>query len=456
MTFEHFKEAMGTASDLSNLAGAIQRNTQTQLLREQNSLLRAQEAEQQRLAALPKCPECMQPVEYKSRVCSRCMVAVFWLDIVELENLDDSSSPKADIGLWLVSKPLLESALTQNFQRLQTQSAQIRTAFQNHVRRVAEVLEKLQGFQNDLLQSFSSFDEGKTACDIIDFHHGRLRSLQDTIKKMGEEKFGRGCVTIIVLPFSFFVYSAVFSIFWISLFGWRDPISLSKGAAVQVTSFVLGVMIYFYVYPFSGKIKDTEKTMKESNDEIERCKKSGKYQLHKLQVELHRMLDSWFKRQHDFEVIRESFESVIQSHSTLMMRLDSGAKFSGSHLQLDNCVANINTKYSRDLLFKDAEWFRQTFEHLAENTGLKNLVPKAQPSRSKPANTRKGKVPHQYWIKRGEKIHGPFDAARVLNQSQKNKFKTGDRLGNFQDGPWALLSSEHLAKMQSGTDVVIS
>ena len=62
MTSEHFKEAMGTASDLSNLAGAIQRNTQTQLLREQNSLLRAQEAEQQRLAALPKCPECMQPV----------------------------------------------------------------------------------------------------------------------------------------------------------------------------------------------------------------------------------------------------------------------------------------------------------------------------------------------------------------------------------------------------------
>jgi hypothetical protein len=206
----------------------------------------------------------------------------------------------------------------------------------------------------------------------------------------------------------------------------------------------------------SGEIKDTEKTMKESNDEIERCKKSGKYQLHELQVELHRMLDSWFKRQHDFEVIRESFESVIQSHSTLMMRLVSGAKFSSSDLQADNCVANINTKYSRDLLFKDAEWFRQTFEHLAENTGLKNLVPKAQPSRSKPANSRKGKVPHQYWIKRGEKIHGPFDAARVLNQSQKNKFKTGDRLGNFQDGPWALLSSEHLAKMQSGTDVVIS
>ncbi len=460
MPSDDFKEAMGHASDLSNVAGALQRNTQTQLLREQNSLLRAQEAERQRLAALPKCPECMQPVEYKSRVCSRCMVAVYWLEIVELENLDGSSSPKADIGFRLLSEPLLESALTQNFQRLQTQSEQIKTGFQSHVRRVPEILEKLQRFQNTLLTTFSSFDEGKAACDIIDFHYGRLHSLKDTIKPLEDEKSGDGCANVlIVFPGACVLWSCVCSLVFIYLTGWEagDPISSLATTAIFGTAFVLGVMTArFNANLISRKLKGIKETEAESNGEIERCRKTGHHPIYELQVEVHGMLDSWFKRQHDFEVIRDIFESVIQSHSTLVMRRDSNAKLSSSHLQADTCVANINTKYSRDLLFKDAEWFRQTLEHLAENTGLKNLVPKAQPSQSKPADSRKGKMPHQYWIKRGEKIHGPFDAARVLDQSQKNKFKTGDRLGNFQDGPWALLSSEHLAKMQTGADVIIS
>jgi hypothetical protein len=472
MSSDDFQEKMSHGSDLSNIAGALQRhrqakilNQQTSLLEEQNRLLRAQEAERQRLAALPKCRECMQPVEYESRVCSRCLVAVCWLDIVELENLDGSSKPKADKGLRLVSEPQLESALIENSQRLEQQSSQIKNAFQNHVQIGSAMLIRLQRFQDKVVEKFTTLKKGKVVYNKIASHEEQRSSLKPSIELFETENplFGTAAswfiafpvISVCAFPVSCVVYLFVFHSLKPSTAGARDLASPLVITALLLTTLAV-VALLIYAAPVSRTRRGFKKQVKKLNEEMAKYQKTGEDQFYEGLVGVYEMLDSWFKRQHDFQVIKNAFDSVIQSHSGFAMRLDSGEKFRSNEVRLRNCVANSDTKYSVDLLFEDAEWFRQTLDHLAEKIGLKNLVPKAQPSQSKPANSRKGKVPHQYWIKRGEKIHGPFDAARVLNQSQKNKFKTGDRLGNFQDGPWALLSSEHLAKMQLGADVIIS
>jgi hypothetical protein len=472
MSSDDFQERVSHGSDLSNIAGALQRhrqakilNQQTSLLEEQNRLLRGQEAERQRLAALPKCPECMQPVEYKSRVCSRCMVAVYWLDIVELENLDRSSKPKADKGLRLISEPQLESALIENSQRLEQQSSQIKNAFKNHIQIGSAMLSRLQRFQDKVVEKFTTLEKGKVVYNKIASHEEQRSSLKPTIELFETEHsvFGTAASWFIAFPVISLVVFLLSCLVYLSVLSSRNPYTVDLMKLVSplvITALLLTTLVVvallIYAAPVSRTRRGFKKQVKKLNEEMAKCQKTGEDQFYEGLVGVYEMLDSWFKRQHDYQVIKNIFDSVIQSHSGFAIQLHSGENFRSNEVRLRNCVVNSDTKYSVDLLFEDAEWFRQTLDHLAEKTGLKNLVPKAQPSQSKPANSGKGKVPHQYWIKRGKKIHGPFDAARVLNQSQKNKFKIGDRLGNFQDGPWALLSSEHLAKMQTGADVVIS
>ncbi len=72
---EEFQDDM---SDVANIVGMAQRRKQTELLEEQTRLLKAAEEERQRIASLPKCPECKNPVNLDAKVCGSCNTSLYW------------------------------------------------------------------------------------------------------------------------------------------------------------------------------------------------------------------------------------------------------------------------------------------------------------------------------------------------------------------------------------------
>ena len=45
-------------------------------------------------------------------------------------------------------------------------------------------------------------------------------------------------------------------------------------------------------------------------------------------------------------------------------------------------------------------------------------------------------MPSQYYIKRGDKVNGPFRSGQIKNGIKSKKIKPGDLLGSSDIGPW--------------------
>ncbi len=86
------------------------------------------------------------------------------------------------------------------------------------------------------------------------------------------------------------------------------------------------------------------------------------------------------------------------------------------------------------------EW-PQTIEHNASVT--KSLAKRLNIGISEsPASEASNKTDRDYWIMRGEELHGPFKAVSLVEAAKYKQLKKRDLLGNSPSGPWQKLTKE--------------
>ncbi len=79
---------------------------QTQLLEEQNRLLNNQQREFNRIAALPKCPECKQPLDNEPNVCPHCRHRLTWLELSDDTYIISEHSLSDNLELMYMARGL--------------------------------------------------------------------------------------------------------------------------------------------------------------------------------------------------------------------------------------------------------------------------------------------------------------------------------------------------------------
>ena len=124
--------------DMGSMISARNSHEQNRLLAEQNRLLSNQERERNRIAALPKCPECKKPLDEKPNICPHCRHRLTWLALSDATYTISENSLGPNLLLmskmkdkdakvvWEIAKKKLAN-LGKSFERMPQQIRQLST-----------------------------------------------------------------------------------------------------------------------------------------------------------------------------------------------------------------------------------------------------------------------------------------------------------------------------------------
>jgi len=461
MGFDEFRDQMDLQGDIGNVASALHNVERNRLLEEQNQLLQAQENERRRLASLPNCPACKKPLELDATICAYCRQKMVWCNTTDVYHVCLEESAES----WIQNE-----VYPERLRKLESELNCVKNLIPNAVACYAESLTEVKKFSSIFTELGFNSDSLKSEYDLAQkwykrfwkrvssnvrsqFQHWHEHDWLPPTHFLVDRKFlfGNSLLGVVLVLLTGLI-------FCLGCYKWHEGFSQMRNDEGQIAIGVIFGGIGFLGLVGSGLYVLNEWT---NATGVLKIRKATAKKIDDAGLTLDDTirilnLSFWSRICDQKRKIEKVFNRFVTAQRNLAI-LREVATTQGIALPLYRTmedlelvrVKNVN-KFSNN----SCEEWPQTIEHNA--SVLKSLATRLNIGISEPpASEASNKTARDYWIMRGEELHGPFKAVNLVEAAKYKQLKKRDLLGNSPSGPWEKLTKEHLQSMHQGNDVEI-